>query len=143
MEAGIGRLERLQFSRREADVIRQLFPASERFSALDFDASRETLLSSALGDYRMVHIATHGLINSRHPELSGLVLSLVDRQGRTQNGFVQGYELYKLRLGADLVVLSACVPKFRAEGDTETDPPLDAVLDHAEVIVGGVEAVFQ
>jgi len=56
----------------------------------------------------MVHIATHGLINSRHPELSGLVLSLVDRQGRTKNGFVQGYELYKLRLGADLVVLSAC-----------------------------------
>jgi CHAT domain-containing protein/tetratricopeptide (TPR) repeat protein len=108
MEAGIGRLERLQFSRREADVIRELLPASERFSALDFDASRETLLSSALGDYRMVHIATHGLINSRHPELSGLVLSLVDRQGRTQNGFVQGYELYKLRLGADLVVLSAC-----------------------------------
>jgi len=65
-------------------------------------------LDSALGNYRIVHIATHGLINSLHPELSGLVLSLVDQRGHAQNGFVQSYELYKLRLRADLVVLSAC-----------------------------------
>jgi CHAT domain-containing protein len=40
--------------------------------------------------------------------LSGLVLSLVDSQGRAQDGFVKSYELYKLKLNADLVVLSAC-----------------------------------
>jgi CHAT domain-containing protein len=107
-EAGISRLNRLQFSRREVDVIRELVPSAGRLTALDFDASRETILGSALVDYRIVHIATHGLVNSRHPELSGLVLSLVDRQGHVQNGFVHSYELYKLRLGADLVVLSAC-----------------------------------
>jgi CHAT domain-containing protein len=107
-EAGLERLERLRFSRREADVIRTLVPSDQRLTALDFDARRETMLDPALGDYRIVHIATHGLINSRHPELSGLVLSLVDSQGRAQDGFVKSYELYKLKLNADLVVLSAC-----------------------------------
>ena len=107
-ESGLERLERLRFSRREADVIRNLVPSDQRLTALDFDASRETMLAPALADYRIVHIATHGLINSRHPELSGLVLSLVDSQGRAQDGFVKSYELYKLKLNADLVVLSAC-----------------------------------
>src|SRR5262249_16274031 len=41
-ESGLGRLDRLQFSRREADVIRQLLKSAERLTALDFDASRET-----------------------------------------------------------------------------------------------------
>ena len=107
-EAGLSRLARLQFSRQEADIIRSLVAPGERLTALDFDASRDAILNPALGDYRIVHIATHGLINSQHPELSGLVLSLVDRQGRAQDGFVQSHELYTLRLSADVVVLSAC-----------------------------------
>src|SRR5262249_56478592 len=37
-----------------------------------------------------------------------VVLSLVDEQGRPQNGFLRLYDIYNLRLGADLVVLSAC-----------------------------------
>jgi CHAT domain-containing protein len=48
------------------------------------------------------------LLNNEHPELSGLVLSLVDKQGKSQNGFLRLYDIYNLRLGADLVVLSAC-----------------------------------
>jgi CHAT domain-containing protein len=48
------------------------------------------------------------LINSVHPELSGLVLSLVDPQGRPQEGFLRLHDIYNLKLGADLVVLSAC-----------------------------------
>jgi len=107
-ESGLERLERLRFSRREADVIRSLVPSDQRLTALDFDASRETMLDPALGNYRIVHIATHGLINSRHPELSGLVLSLVNAHGGAEDGFVKSYELYKLKLNADLVVLSAC-----------------------------------
>ena len=55
-----------------------------------------------------MHFATHGLLNNEHPELSGLVLSLVDKQGQPQNGFLRLYDIYNLRLGADLVVLSAC-----------------------------------
>ncbi|HYK22706.1 MAG TPA: CHAT domain-containing protein, partial [Pyrinomonadaceae bacterium] len=73
-----------------------------------FDASRALATSAEMGQYRIVHFATHGLINNQHPELSGIVLSLVDREGRSQNGFLRLYDLYNLKLSADLVVLSAC-----------------------------------
>ncbi len=68
-----------------------------------------------MGQYRIIHFATHGLINNHHPELSGIVLSLVDEQGRQQNGFLRLYDLYNLNLSADLVVLSACQTALRKE----------------------------
>src|SRR5689334_22560007 len=83
-------------------------PAEATFKALDFDASRDTVLNRDLGQYRIVHFATHSLLNNEHPELSGVVLSLVDRTGKPQNGFLRLYDIYNLRLNADLVVLSAC-----------------------------------
>lgn len=61
-----------------------------------------------LNRYRIVHFATHALINTVHPELSGIVLSLVDEQGRPQDGFLPTHEIYNLKLSADMVVLSAC-----------------------------------
>ena len=67
-----------------------------------------TATDAELGQYRVIHFATHGLLNSQHPELSGIVLSLVDGQGRPQNGFLRLHEIYNLRLPAELVVLSAC-----------------------------------
>lgn len=61
-----------------------------------------------LGDYRILHFATHGVLDSQHPELSGLVLSLVDKEGKPQDGFLRLNEIYDLKLRAELVVLSAC-----------------------------------
>ena len=61
-----------------------------------------------LGQYRFVHFATHGLLNSRHPELSGIVLSLVDERRPEQNGFLRVNEIFNLRLPAEMVVLSGC-----------------------------------
>src|SRR5207244_13170327 len=83
-------------------------PPGQGMQALDFKASRATVMSPVLGQYRMVHFATHGLVDSKHPELSGLVLSLVDEQGRPQNGFLGLQDIYNLNLPAELVVLSAC-----------------------------------
>jgi CHAT domain-containing protein/tetratricopeptide (TPR) repeat protein len=100
--------ERLPSTRKEGLAILGLVPPRDSLSALDFDASRATVTSGLLSRYRFVHIASHGLLNSLHSELSGLVLSLVDRAGRPQNGFVQTTDVYNLRLNADLVVLSAC-----------------------------------
>jgi CHAT domain-containing protein len=76
--------------------------------ALDFDASRATATSQELSQYRIVHFASHGLVDSVHPELSGIVLSMVDKQGKWQDGFLQVHDIYGLKLNADLVVLSAC-----------------------------------
>jgi len=101
-------LPRLQRTRQEAMSILAVTPAGQGMQALDFKASRATVMSPALGQYRIVHFATHGLLDSKHPELSGLVLSLVDEQGRPQNGFLGLQDIYNLNLPAELVVLSAC-----------------------------------
>ncbi len=101
-------LARLPFSREEADTILSFAPNGKGFKALSFAANRATATSSELAQYRIVHFATHGLLNSEHPELSGLVFSLVDESGKSQDGFLRLHEIYNLRLSADLVVLSAC-----------------------------------
>ena len=105
---GLKRLPRLPGTRIEAEEILALVPAEKRLGALDFDARRPLALDPAVGRYRVLHFATHGLLNSTHPELSGLVLSLVDAQGEAQNGFLRLQDVYQMRIGADLVVLSAC-----------------------------------
>jgi CHAT domain-containing protein len=107
-ESGAPSLARLPFTRREAEAILTLAGDGKSFMALDFNASRATATSPELAEYRIVHFATHGLINSRRPQLSGIVLSLVDEQGLPQDGFLRAHDIYNLRLGADLVVLSAC-----------------------------------
>ena len=107
-ESGLKDFARLHFSRAEADAITRLAPEGQGLEAVDFLANRTTATSADLGQYRIVHFATHGLINSQHPELSGIVLSLVDQKGQPQNGFLRLYEIYNLKLNADLVVLSAC-----------------------------------
>ena len=99
---------RLPFSREEVAGIAELVPRHSVLQATDFQASRALVVGDQLSQYRFVHFATHGMLNSRHPELSGLVLSLVDEKGRPQNGFLRLQEIYDLRLGADVVVLSAC-----------------------------------
>ncbi|HYV13965.1 MAG TPA: CHAT domain-containing protein [Pyrinomonadaceae bacterium] len=99
---------RLPFSRREAKAIIEMVPKTEGLLALDFDANRATITSSEIAKYRIVHLATHGFLNSEYPELSGIVLSLIDEQGREQDGFLNLSQIYNLKLNADLVVLSAC-----------------------------------
>jgi CHAT domain-containing protein len=99
---------RLPFTRREAAAAMALAPPGQGLFALDFEASRATALRDDLGQYRIVHFASHGLLNAEHPELSGVVLSLVDRQGKPQDGFLRLADVYGLRLAADLVVLSGC-----------------------------------
>jgi CHAT domain-containing protein len=100
--------ERLPYTRQEAEAIIEVSGSRQSLKALDFEASRATVENGGLDQYRIVHFATHGLLNSRHPELSGVVLSLVDEQGRPQDGFLRAHEIYNLKLNADLVVLSAC-----------------------------------
>lgn len=104
----ISEIARLPFSRQEAQTILSLTSTDQSFAALDFKASRLTVLSSDLSKYRIIHFATHGLLNSEHPELSGVLLSMVDENGQPQDGFLQLNEIYNLNLQADLVVLSAC-----------------------------------
>jgi CHAT domain-containing protein len=107
-EVGPSTFRRLRFSREEADAIAGLVAPENRLRFVDFDASRDTVLKASLGDYRILHFSTHGVLNSSHAELSGLVLSMYGRSGAPQDGFLRLHEIYNLTLNADLVVLSAC-----------------------------------
>jgi CHAT domain-containing protein/tetratricopeptide (TPR) repeat protein len=100
-------LPRLRFSRQEADAIARLAPRRTRIWA-DFGASRSAVLGAPLADYGIVHLAAHAVIDDRHPPLSSLVLSQVNRDGRAEDGRVRLHEVYTLSLNARLVVLSAC-----------------------------------
>jgi CHAT domain-containing protein/Tfp pilus assembly protein PilF len=113
-------LQRLKSSREEAAAILKVSPARDSFEALDFKATREMAMSPELGQYRIVHFATHGVLDNKHPELSGIVFSLVNEKGESQNGFLRLHNIYNLNLPAELVVLSACSTglgkEFRGEG---------------------------
>jgi CHAT domain-containing protein/Tfp pilus assembly protein PilF len=99
---------RLTASGWEAEQIARLAPADQVFKALSFDANRQMAMSGKLSDYRIVHFASHSFINAAHSNLSGIVLSLIDRNGQEQDGFLRLHEIYNLRLQADLVVLGGC-----------------------------------
>ncbi len=99
---------RLPATRREAAAITGLAPPGQTWKALDFAANREALLSGDLAGYRILHFATHAIADIRNPELSGLVLSQVDEDGRPRAGFLRAAELQDLDLAADLVVISGC-----------------------------------
>ncbi len=108
VSSGWTKIPRLLASRAEADAILAAAPWGTGMKATDFDASRAMATNSELHNYRIVHFATHGLLNNDHPELSGIILSLVDQNGQPQNGFLRLHDIYNLDLPVDLVVLSAC-----------------------------------
>ncbi|MGE3465927.1 MAG: CHAT domain-containing protein [Pyrinomonadaceae bacterium] len=101
-------LPRLLASRQEAKGISSLIDKNDLDVRMDFEANLENVESSNLKDYRILHFATHGLLNSSRPELSGLVFSLFDANGIEQNGFLSLNDIYNLDLASDLIVLSAC-----------------------------------
>jgi CHAT domain-containing protein len=101
-------LARLPYTRIEAEAILELTAARNNTQAFGFEANRNLATSQDLSQYRLLHFATHGLANSENPELSGLVFSLINPEGKVQNGFLRMHELFNLDLPADLVVLSAC-----------------------------------
>ena len=99
---------RLLGTRTEAETLLQLVPNGDRLNVFDFDANYNWATSSKLNQYRILHFATHGFVNDANPELSGIVLSLVDKQGQNIRGYLRLGDLFNLDYPADLIVLSAC-----------------------------------
>lgn len=103
-----GVLARLTHSSEEADAIAKAAPRGTTFVAKGFDATREMTLNARLGEYQIVHFATHGVLDSEHPELSSIVLTMVDKNGVDKNGVMPLHDIYNMDLSAELTVLSAC-----------------------------------
>jgi len=104
----VTRIGRLPSTLHEARAISELAPATDVVTTTGFEATKQRFMTAKLGEYRIVHIATHGLLNVEHPNLSGLIFSLLDDKGKSVDGFLRLHDVYNLDLQADLVVLSAC-----------------------------------
>src|SRR5690242_16870712 len=100
-------LMRLNGTRTEADQISKLAKTSggQADVWLDLDANEDNLDARDITKYRVIHVATHGLLNAERPQFSGVVLSLVGN--KTHDGFVRTDEVFNLHLGSPLVMLSA------------------------------------
>lgn len=99
-------LRRLVAAGEEAANIKDIY--SNATIAVGTKASLSLATSPEVGEYRIIHYSTHGFLNPVQPELSGLVLSLFDDEGKEQSGYLTPNHIYNLKLNADLVVLSAC-----------------------------------
>jgi CHAT domain-containing protein len=104
-KGGMGRLIHAQD---ETNAILAATPRGTAMVATGFEANREIVTNAALGEYQIVHFATHGFFNSDHPEFSGILLSMLKRDGTSTDGFVPLQDIYAMRLASQLVVVSAC-----------------------------------
>jgi CHAT domain-containing protein/Tfp pilus assembly protein PilF len=95
-------------TRQEAQAILALIPKTETTAAFDDRANLNLAINPQLSQYRIIHLATHGVFNGEEPTDSGIILSLVDAKGTPINGFLRLNEIFNLNLPAELVVLSAC-----------------------------------
>jgi CHAT domain-containing protein len=92
----------------EAHAIEKAIGSDRVHLALGFDASLKTLLGPEMQNYRIWHLATHGLYDETTPEFSGLVFSLVASDGRPVYGVLKAQDVAHMHLQPELVVLSAC-----------------------------------
>jgi CHAT domain-containing protein/tetratricopeptide (TPR) repeat protein len=101
-------LNRLNGTRLEAEEIAKLTRTAGGTPDiwLDLNASEANMQTKDLKNYRIVHVATHGLLNAERPQFSGLVLTLVGN--KANDGFLRTDEIFNLKLGSPLVMLSAC-----------------------------------
>jgi CHAT domain-containing protein/Tfp pilus assembly protein PilF len=97
---------RLKYSGQEVAEIASLFKPKKREVLVRDQATEDRLKAANLSDYKIVHFATHAVIDEKKPARSSIVLTL--DQDPTEDGFLQMREVFNLRLRADLVTLSAC-----------------------------------
>lgn len=112
-------LKRLVFSSAEAESIKKLFKEENVLDARGFNASTELFKGQKLKDYSIIHIAAHGLPYLFHSQFSCLALSMYDKTGNPQQGFLSAYQIEGMQLNADLVFLSACESGLGKESASE------------------------
>ena len=110
---------RLGHTANEADAIVATTPTGTALVAEGFDASREMAMSPPVEQFQIVHFATHSFLDNEHPEVSGLVLTMVDANGAKKNGLMLLPDIYTLKLSAQLTVLSACETALGKDLDGE------------------------
>lgn len=93
-------------SEAEVKTLVQLYGHSRSKIYTGAEASEERLKAEASA-YRILHLATHSVLNNSSPMYSQVVLSQARPAGK-EDGFLEAWEIAQLNLDSDLVVLSAC-----------------------------------
>jgi CHAT domain-containing protein len=98
------KLEPLPEAKQEVRALAQVYglPRSKVYIGPE---AREDRVKSEAGQARILHFATHGMLNNAAPMYSHLVLAQGDKN---EDGLLEAWELMQLDLKADLAVLSAC-----------------------------------
>jgi CHAT domain-containing protein len=101
-------LARLSGTRTEADAISAIAKTGGAQADLwtDLSANEDNVKTRDVSSYRYLHVATHGLLDADRPQFTGVVLSLVGN--KSNDGFLRTDEIFNLKLGSPLVMLSAC-----------------------------------
>ncbi len=122
-------LDPLPYTEHEVNEIERLFPEDSAQVFLGADATEEN--AKALGKkVRIAHFAAHGVTDPFTQLDSFIALSILDDQD--ENGLLQAWEIYeRVRLDADLVVLSACQTAFGPETDGEGLMSLSRAFQYA------------
>jgi CHAT domain-containing protein len=121
----------LPYSRIEAEAISALLPKERVWLAMGTEANRTNVLAANWRRYTIVHFATHAVVDLRRPELSGIVLSLYDADGRPLNGILRMNDIYDLDMPVDLVVLSGCETAAGRMMDSEGEFSLSRAFFYA------------
>lgn len=101
-------LHRIPGTAREARAVRAEFPLADVDSFSGLQATRERLLQLDWSRYRFIHIASHGHVDARMPQLSSLVLSAYDQNGARIEDALRAADLSALTLSAEVAVFSGC-----------------------------------
>jgi CHAT domain-containing protein len=99
-------LSQLPSAEREVNALGQLY-GRDRSRVLIGPQAREAAVKMEAGRYRVLHFATHALLDDRNPMYSRILLAS-EPDGSGEDGLLEAWEVMKLDLSAELTVLSAC-----------------------------------
>lgn len=99
-------LPSLPFAQAEVRRLGQIYGENQSRVYVGAEA-RESRLKAEAGDAKILHLATHAILDNVSPLYSHLLLA-VDSGDYQENGLLEAWELLRMNLRAELVVLSAC-----------------------------------
>jgi len=109
-ELGFPQWQNLPATLKEVEAISMLFKDAKVYKGKDVkeDIIKKMSDSGELKKFKIIHFSTHGIVVPEIPELSALVLSQVEDENLTEDGYLNMKEIAQLDIQADLVNLSAC-----------------------------------